>query len=122
MAIFLYLICLLWFVAGIGMLVLPEKIQKLYERIAKIKNFAVFAVVPIVLGILFFLSSGSVFFPTLVQVLGVLAILKGLVTLVVKREKVIEVLQWWLTAPVLVIRFWGIFILALAVILFRSII
>jgi len=122
MALFLYLICLVWLVAGICMLASPPLMRRLQEKILKVKNFKALAAIPLTIGILFLLSADSVFYPTLVQVIGLIAIMKGLTLLSVKQEKVTEMMKWWHSAPELCVRMWGFFVLCFAALVFKSIV
>ena len=123
MAWFLYIICFIWLVAGLALFLRGDKTQEIIKRLFGGTNNRAFSFIPIVIGVLFILSRGSVkgsweWFPSL---MGILAIVKGLVFLFVDEDESIKVIDWWCSAPPIVARLWGGMILILAVSLYWAI-
>jgi len=117
MQYFLYSVALLWVVFGIGLMLLPERVRKLYERFGKIKNTKSLGAIPIAFGLLFFLSMDDLRVESIGYALGLMAIFKGFYLLIIKEKQVKEVMDWWIKSPVPVFRMWGMFLMALAIIL-----
>ena len=123
MAWFLYVMCILWLVVGLGLVLKGDKTKKIMkglfgERIPRALN-----IVPIVIGFLFLFSCGAVepswkWFPML---MGILAVIKGLIFLIHDEEESKAVLSWWFESPPAATRLWGAMILVLSVSLYWAI-
>jgi hypothetical protein len=123
MAWFLYIICFIWLVVGLGLFLKGDKTQELIKRFFGDTYNRVFSFIPIVIGVLFIFSRGSVkgsweWFPAL---MGILAIAKGLVFLFADEDESTKVISWWCTSPPIVSRLWGGMILIMAVSLYWAI-
>ncbi|MBM3252089.1 MAG: hypothetical protein FJZ11_04845 [Candidatus Omnitrophica bacterium] len=117
MQYFLYFIVILWSAVGLGLMLLPTAMLKLYAAFGKIKNIKPLCILPLTFGVLFFLSMKNLVAETFGYAMGLIAIFKGLYLLVIKQEKIKEILDWWINAPVALLRIWGAFLLALALVL-----
>ncbi|MFH1655979.1 MAG: hypothetical protein ABH954_05165 [Candidatus Omnitrophota bacterium] len=117
MQYFLYSVALLWAVFGMGLMLLPERVCKFYERFGKIKNMKPFSAISIAFGLLFFLSMDDLRVGSFGYAMGLMAIFKGFYLLIIKEKQVKEIMDWWLKGPVPMLRMWGMFLMALALIL-----
>ncbi|HOX54136.1 MAG: hypothetical protein PHI86_00300 [Candidatus Omnitrophica bacterium] len=123
MLYFLYLIAFLWLVVGLSLLVLPELVRKAYLRkVAKVAVIKIIAIVPMSVGILFFLSTNNLLVDGFGYAMGLVALFKGLTFLLVKKERMTQVINWWVEAPSEVLRMGGVLLLALALTLLSLIV
>lgn len=115
MLYFLYLIAFLWLVVGISLLVLPELVRKMYLRkVAKIGSLKLVGIIPLSVGVLFFLSTNYLLVDAFGYAMGLMALFKGLTILLVKKDRMVQLMNWWVEAPSEVLRMSGVLLLALA--------
>jgi uncharacterized protein YjeT (DUF2065 family) len=115
MLYFLYLIAFLWLVVGISLLVLPELVRKMYLRkVAKIGSLKLVGIIPLSVGVLFFLSTNYLLVDAFGYAMGLMALFKGLSILLVKKDRMAQIMTWWVEAPSEVLRMSGVLLLALA--------
>ena len=118
MKFFLYIVSILWLAFGFGMLVLPEIMKKVYmAKFAKIKNIKPWGILALAIGLLFILSAKHLWVETFGYAMALIAIFKGLYTLVLKKDKIKEMMEWWWKAPAEFLRIWGLFLISLAFVL-----
>jgi hypothetical protein len=123
MAWFLYIICIIWLAAGLGLFLKAVRTQELIRKFFGETYNRAFSFIPLVVGVLFIFSRGSVkgsweWFPSL---MGILAIAKGLVFLFADEAESGKVIAWWCSSPPLAARLWGGMILILAISLYWAI-
>lgn len=115
MLYFLYLIAFLWLVAGLSLLVLPELVRKMYLRkVAKIATIKLIGIIPLSVGILFLLSTSNLLVDAFGYAMGIVALFKGLSIILVKKERMSQIINWWVEAPSECLRMSGVLLLALA--------
>lgn len=118
----LYLISLLWLFAGGALIFAPELVRKLVDRLSKAKNFKLIGTAgPFLVALILFFGAGQTTFPMFAQVLAVIALAKGVAHLVLSPEKVAAIIVWWLGAPEMAQRLWGLLAGGLGLILYKII-
>ncbi|MBN2097385.1 MAG: hypothetical protein JW714_02770, partial [Candidatus Omnitrophica bacterium] len=63
------------------------------------------------------LAASSTQEPWFVLALGIMACLKGAMTVLMPQQKLKQLIDWWLMAPDIVYKSWAIFVLILGVVL-----
>lgn len=115
MLYFLYLVAFLWLVVGLSLLALPELVRKMYLRkVAKIGTLKLIGIIPLSVGILFFLSTNYLLVDAFGYAMGLVALFKGLSILLVKKDRMVQLMNWWVEAPSEVLRMSGVLLMALA--------
>lgn len=118
MQYFLYFMAALWLVVGVGLLIIPELIRRVYiVKLGQIRNIKPLSVLPILFGVLFFLSADYLRVNTFGYAMGLMAIFKGLYFLILDKDKIKKVLDWSANSPVEFLRLWGAFVIFLGLIL-----
>ena len=117
MQYFLYFVAVLWALVGIGLMLVPERVCKLYEKLTKVKNIKTLSVIPILFGLLFFLSMADLKVESFGYVMGLLVIFKGFYLLIIKEKQVKEIMDWWLKGPAPAFRLWGMLLITLSLVL-----
>lgn len=95
---YLFVMGLIWVMAGTLMLFATRVVKEDYLSKLKVNDPRKWSPMPLGGGILFLLSASSSSQVTFIVVLGILALLKGLFFLFGPREKVKGVIDWWLSA------------------------
>ncbi|PIW63841.1 MAG: hypothetical protein COW12_07985 [Candidatus Omnitrophica bacterium CG12_big_fil_rev_8_21_14_0_65_45_16] len=121
MTILLYLIALLWMFTGAAALFAPESTKMYVEKLSNTENTKFLSILPFVFAVVLLLGSGQTTFPMYCQVMGVLAALKGVLCLVLDKEKLKTIMDWYLKMPALAFRMAGFVSGALALILYKII-
>jgi uncharacterized protein YjeT (DUF2065 family) len=118
MQFFLYFISILWLAFGFLLLITPELMHKFYiNKFTKVRNFKLWCLIPIMLGVLFILSARSLWIKTFAYAMAMVTLFKGLYLMVLKDERIKEIMDWWLNVPTQCLRIWGLFLISLASIL-----
>ena len=94
--------------------------NKFLNKILKSKDLKKLSIAPIVIGILLFLSVQANAFRLYVIILGILAVIKGIVG-IVATEKMHKVTHWWIKASNNVYRVWGIALIIMGSVLLMGI-
>ena len=81
--------------------------------------FWLWGVIALVVGYIFWQSTALVSIPLVMQVLAVIAVIKGLTFLLVPKSKVEGLLSYWLNISDIAFRVLGILLLLLAYYLFQ---
>lgn len=117
MQYFLYVMVAIWSVFGLGLMIAPKFTLKLYKNIGLKRNLKPWFLLALMVGALFFFSMQNLKINTFGYAMGLLAVFKGLYLLAIKKEKVREIFEWWLNAPVEIFRIWGMLLVCLALVL-----
>ena len=118
MLYFLYLVAFLWLVMSFSLLAIPELMRKMYLRkIGNIKQVKLLSVIPLSVGALFFLSTSHLLVETFGYAMGMLALFKGLTLLFVRKERITQIMNWWVEAPSECLRMFGLSLFALTLVL-----
>jgi len=105
--VFLYVLSILWIVAGTLLVFAPEVLRK--QVFAKIKKLPMkkIGIIPIVIGILIILSAQFNRHTFFVIILGILGIAKGILA-VAATEKSMQLMDKWLHAKMNTYRIMGV--------------
>ena len=118
---FLYAISIVWIILGALLVVAPGPMKdKFFSKLLKNVNLKKISVIPIIIGILLLLSAPYNMYAPLVTILGILAIIKGILT-IVATEMMERITDWWLQASNNVCRIWGIAIIIIGAIVITGI-
>lgn len=106
-------------VMGVIYLLAPKMIKKYVDFWGK--RILVAGVLNIVIGILFLLANSACRIPTVIIVIGVIALLKGIVIFVLGQEKMKVLLEWWGNRPPAVVRLMGLIVIAFGILLLYAV-
>ena len=95
----------------------PRRIVSLVEYWDGPTRFRLAVVVRLVLGVFLLVASPDCRLPTVVSVLGIIAIVAALAILIVGQQRLDSFIGWWLTRPAAVIRVSALFAIAFGVLL-----
>jgi len=100
-------------IAGSLLLVRPELIKQLVERLRSGTALRLWGIVPGGVGLLLFWAAPASRSEGLIQVLGGLAVIKGLYLCAAPRAQVTRLMSWWLGRSPGVWRAWALLSLGL---------
>jgi len=112
---YLFVVALLWLMAGTLMLFSTQVVREKYLGKLKVGDPRKWSPLPLAAGILFLLSASSSSQVTFIVILGLLSLLKGLAFLFGPREKVKGMIDWWLQAPDKTHKIWGVVVMGLGI-------
>jgi uncharacterized protein YjeT (DUF2065 family) len=112
---YLFVVGLLWVMAGTLGLFATRFTREQYVSKFKIGDPRKWSPLPLVAGVLFLLSASSSSQVTFIVVVGLLALLKGLIFLFAPREKVKRMIEWWLEGSDKMYRVWAGVVIGLGV-------
>ncbi|MGA1874019.1 MAG: hypothetical protein ACMUIA_00255 [bacterium] len=112
----LYLISLLWIALGVTQVLYAEKFQNIFKQLIAEHNPKLSGIPPLLIGALLaisaFWSNGKWF----IFSLGLLALLKGTLLLLLPAQKTQVFLKWWFyKASVQLVRLWGLILVILGI-------
>jgi len=110
----LYFIVFLWTIAGILFLFAPAQGKKLYRKIVNNGSFWLWGIIALVFSYLLWRSAAIVLQPWFVQLLAVLAGIKGICCLIIPKDKFRVLIDRFLQMSDVAFRIWGVVILFLA--------
>jgi uncharacterized membrane protein len=96
---------------GITGLLSPDRLLGLVSRAATTLGLYVIAGIRLLLGIALVASASASRAPTYLQILGIVAIIAGLITPFFGVERFEAVLEWWRKWTPSVVRLWSVFVL-----------
>lgn len=94
MKIFLCLISIFWLLAGIAFLLFPKQSKKLYANL--IKPVKGLGILPLLIGILFLWASSVSRIEVFIRVLGIIALIKGLLILLCPTSMLKSIFNYFL--------------------------
>ena len=119
--LFLYLISIFWIIIGVLSVFATDLVRnKFFNKLLKNKDMKKLAPIPIVIGILLFLSASANNHAIIVILIGILAIGKG-VMLIVAEEKMQKLTDWWLKSKDSAYKIYGVVIILLGSIVLMGI-
>ena len=119
---FLFVVGVVWIVFGTLMVFSVGAFREKYASIVKGVDHRVWSPLGLAAGVLFILAAPSSAQPAFIVILGLLALVKGLLLLLGPREKVKSMIVWWLEASDQVYRIWGVFAFLLGVVVLALIV
>ncbi|MBW1859411.1 MAG: hypothetical protein JRI70_04870 [Deltaproteobacteria bacterium] len=112
---FLFVIALVYIMFGTLLLFATGLTRDRYVSKLKINDPRKWSPLPLVAGILFLLAASSSSQATFIIVLGLLALLKGLIFLFGPQEKVKRMMEWWLECSDKMYRVWAVVVIGLGI-------
>ncbi|MBW1744485.1 MAG: hypothetical protein JRJ47_13815 [Deltaproteobacteria bacterium] len=112
---FLFVIALVYIMFGTLLLFATGLTREQYIPKFRIGDPRKLGPLPLVAGILFLLAASSSSQPTFIIVLGLLALVKGLIFLFGPREKVIRMMEWWLEGSDNKFKVWAVIAIGLGI-------
>ena len=116
----LYLLIALWGIFGILMLFVPKKAKDLALKFTHSGPYWVWGVIALIIAVLFWQFASSLSNPLPVQILAVLAGIKGLFMLFLPKSKMDSMLNYWTGISDVFFRVFGIVLLILAYYIFQT--
>ncbi len=118
----LYLVIVLWGIFGVLALILPKKAKDLSSKITHSGPYWLWGIIALIIAFLLWQSAGLVSVPLFIQVLAVLAGIKGLFLLVLPKSKTDAMLNYWVNVSDIFYRGLGIVYLVLVYYIFQMLI
>ena len=116
----LYLLIALWGIFGILMLFVPKKAKDLALKFTHSGPYWVWGVIALIIAVLFWQFASSLSNPLPIQILAVLAGIKGLFMLFLPKNKMDGMLNYWTGISDVFFRMFGIILLVLAYYIFQT--
>lgn len=116
MSWFIVLVGLFWIVVGIAMLTATRKTIMAMGNFMKNTKRQSLGLIALIFGALLLISASSTKEPWFVLILGILASLKGAAIVLMPGKNLKAITDWWLSAPEIVYKAWGILVLILGVV------
>lgn len=120
MLIFIKALGIFFICAGIIFFVRPQFLKQYTAFWKDKKRLQIGGVIAILFGIAFLMSASACRVSWLFIVLGIWSIVKGLLLLIVNEKKTHAYLDWWNNKPVSIIRFLGLFAVAIGILVFYA--
>ena len=112
---YLFVVGLIWVMAGTLMLFATRVMREDFCSKLKVTDPRKLSPVAIADGVLFLLSASSSSQVTFIVVLGLLSLLKGLVFLFGPREKVKGMIDWWFATSDKAHKVWAVVVMGLGI-------
>jgi len=95
----------------------PEVFQKYVKFWNSRKRIVIGGIISFLFGVVFLLSASRCRVPAVITILGIWAIIKGIILFVLKERRLSTYLEWWSKKPLSVMRLIGIISLAFGVLI-----
>ena len=115
----LYLLVALWGIFGILALFIPKKAKDLALKFTHSGPYWVWGIIALIMAILLWQSANSVSATLFIQILAVLAGIKGLFMLFLPKNKMDSMLNYWTGIPDVLLRVFGVVMLVLVYYIFQ---
>jgi uncharacterized protein YjeT (DUF2065 family) len=115
----IYLFIVLWTIISILALFVPKTTKKFMLKLSHSGPFWLWGVIALVLGYVFWQSTVLVSVALVMQILAVLAIIKGLIFLLMPKSTVNRILDYWMNISDISFRIFGLALLVFAYYLFQ---
>ncbi len=115
---FIALVGIFWIIMGLSALVATKKTTLALCNWLKNTKRQSLGLLSLILGVLFLISASSARETWFVLALGIIACLKGVMTILMPEKSLKALIEWWLAAPEIVYRWWAILLLVLGVAMF----
>jgi len=115
----LYLLVILWGIFGILMLFIPKTAKSLALKFTHSGPYWVWGIIALIIAVLLWQSANLLSNPLLIQILAVWAGIKGLLMLLLPKNKMNSMLNYWTGISDVFFRVFGVVLLVLAYYIFR---
>jgi len=115
----LYLLVILWGIFGILMLFVPKTAKSLALKFTHSGPYWVWGIIALIIAVLLWQSANLLSNPLLIQILAVWAGIKGLLMLLLPKNKMNNMLNYWTGISDVFFRVFGVVLLVLAYYIFR---
>jgi len=122
MRIFLLIIGIFMMLEGIFLILLTRFVKNWATKLLSIKNYKPWGIISIVVSILLFLASPFSRISLLIVLLGLGALFKGLFFTLTPYDKAKFFVNWWISLSEGNFRILGVVVLALGILIIRSLI
>lgn len=102
------LICL----AGLTILILPEKFKNFMNRWTGQPRFLFAVIIRVVLGAILLSEAANLKFPLAMKIIGAISILAAVVLLLIGQERMDRFIDWWMRMTDNVLRVWSVLAIA----------
>lgn len=111
------------FIVSMGAMIMlkPETMKHLITFLQQGRRLYILGLVRILLGIILILAASECRLVEVVVVLGILVLIKGFIIFIIVPEKINAMLNWWANRPSLILRFLGLFVIAIGALLVYSV-
>lgn len=99
-------------VAGLMILIAPDRFKALMNRWQGPPRFVFAVIVRVFLGALLWFAAANLKFPLVIKIIAAISILAAVVLLVVGQKRMDRFVDWWMRMPNNVLRIWSIFAFA----------
>ena len=107
-ALFGVLICL----AGLLILIAPEKFKKVMNSWTGQPRFLFAVIVRVIFGAILLSEAANLKFPLAMKIIGAISILAAVVLLLVGQERMDRFIDWWMRMADNVLRIWSVLAIA----------
>ena len=118
----LYLLIVLWGVFGVLALILPKKAKDLSLKVTRGGPYWIWGIIALIFAVLLWQSANLVSAPLLIQILAVLAGIKGLSLLLLSKSKMDSLLNYWTGISDVFFRMLGVIMLVLVYYIFQMLV
>ncbi|NQT00188.1 MAG: hypothetical protein HQ595_03805 [Candidatus Omnitrophica bacterium] len=118
MKLFIMLMGILWISLGIWGLVATKKMLLAVTNFVKNTKRQKLGLIQLIIGALLLISASSAKQSWFILVLGIVACLKGITTLLMSEQKLKATMDWWLAAPEIIHKWWAAAALVLGIVVF----
>ncbi|MCG8591946.1 MAG: hypothetical protein MJE66_21840 [Proteobacteria bacterium] len=117
MAIAVSLVGVVVVLLGVAIAVVPERFLGTLASLESRPRFAIAVGVRVAMGVLFLLAAPACQLPTVVRVIGVIALVAAGGLLLMGRARMDAFVAWWLELPTAVLRSWSVVAIAFGALL-----
>lgn len=118
----IYLFIVLWTIIGILALFVPKTAKGLVLKVSRGGPFWLWGIIALVIGYLFWQSTALVSKGLVMQILAIIAIIKGLTFSFVPKSTVNRILNYWMNISDIAFRIFGLVLLVFVYYLFQIIV
>lgn len=118
----LYLLMVLWGIFGVLALILPKKAKDFSVKLTHSGPYWVWGIIALIVAVLLWRSAELVSVPLLIQILAVLAGIKGLSMLFLPKSKIDGMLNYWIGISDVFYRVMGVVLLIVVYYIFKMLI
>ncbi len=119
MKLFLLAISIFWITIGLTAVMSPSNLKKFYSSITKLAKKLF--ILPLLIGTAFLWSAPASNLYVFINILGIIALTKGIFLLLCPINVLKVLFNWWLSRPDVFYRFFGVIIILLGVVVCWSI-
>lgn len=120
-AFFIRLVSLLWIVVGFFGLLATKKSVSALNKFCSNANRQSLGLVSLIFGVLLLVASSATKAVWFVMALAIMSCLKGTAVILMPKQKINAIFEWWFSAPEIVYKGWAILMLLLGIAMLSSI-